>query len=148
MVGDCQGVDSTVPQNAGGHAGSTSRSSNSALWPSDAADGPGRALEGTVVKRLSDREVQDYEAVRAAIRETAKMENGEARLAVIDLLYWKQYWKTIDGAAYEVGYSTDRAKEIHGEFIRLVGFCLGYLPREKVRKRRNVTPQSQNPVLK
>jgi len=116
--------------------------------PQTPQNGAGRALEGAVVKRLSDREVQDYEAVRAAIRETAKMENGEARLAIIDLLYWKRYWKTIDGAAYEVGYSTDRAEDFHGEFIRLVGFYMGYLPREKVRRKRNVTAQSQKPVSK
>ena len=116
--------------------------------PQTPQNGPGRALEGAVVKRLSDREADDYEAVKAAIRETAKMENGEARLAIIDLLYWKRYWKTIDGAAYEVGYSTDRAEDFHGEFIRLVGFYMGYLPREKVRRKRNVTAQSQKPVSK
>lgn len=111
--------------------------------PQTPHSGPGRVLESTAIKRLSDREVADYEAVESAIRETAKMETGEIRLAIIDLLYWKRYWKTIDGAAYEVGYSKDRAADFHGEFIRLVGYYMGYLPREKVRRKRNVTSQSQ-----
>lgn len=92
---------------------------------------------------LSDRELSDCESVEAAIRETARMESGKARLMVIDLLYWKRYWKTIDGAAYEVGYSPDRVKDFHGEFIRLVAFHLGYIPREKIPRKRNVTPQGQ-----
>ena len=105
-------------------------------------------VEVAATKNLGEQEMREFEAVSAAIRETAKMATGEARLAIIDLLYWKRYWKTIDGAAYEVGYSKDRVKDFHGEFVRLVGYYMGYLPREKVRRKRNVTPNSQKTVSK
>ena len=108
--------------------------------------GTGRPVECSVVQRLSSRDAEEYEAVNAAIRETARMSNGEARLAIIDLVYWKRS-HTLAGAGMQVGYSPDRSKEVHGEFVRLVGFYLDLLPREKVRKTRNVTPKSHNPVV-
>lgn len=64
------------------------------------------------------------------------MDTGRDRLRLIELLYWQRYWKTIEGAAYEVGYSTQRAKEIHGEFIRLVAYYRRLIPRENVPKKR------------
>ena len=45
-------------------------------------------------------------------------------------------WKTIEEAAYEVGYSTQRAKKIHGEFIRLVAYHRRLIPQENVHKKR------------
>ena len=85
---------------------------------------------------MYDGDYKVYLAIKAAIDETAQMETGRARLAIIELIYWKRYWKTIEGAAYEVGYSTQRAKEIHGEFIRLVAYHRRLIPRENVHKRR------------
>ena len=49
--------------------------------------GTGRALESLAVKRLSRRETAEIEALDAAIRETARKPTGEARLAIIDLVY-------------------------------------------------------------
>lgn len=114
--------------------------------PQTRQNGAGRPIECSAVQRLSSRDAEEYEAVNAAIRETARMSNGEARLAIIDLVYWKRS-QTLAGAGMQVGYSPDRSKEVHGEFVRLVGFYLDLLPREKVRKTRNVTPKSHNPVV-
>lgn len=109
---------------------------------------PGRTTETTALQRLYDGDYKVYLAIKAAIDETAQMETGQARLKLIELIYWKRYWKTIEGAAYEVGYSKDRAKELHTEFVRLVGHYMGYIPRDKVAKRRNVTLNSQKSVRK
>jgi len=105
--------------------------------------GPGNPVAYAAIKELDEQQMKEYNAVLSAIQETARMETGEPRLMIIDLIYWRRYWKTIEGAAYEVGYSKDRAKDFHGEFVRLVAFYMGYIPREKVRKKRNVTPKSQ-----
>lgn len=96
---------------------------------------PGRALESLVVKRLSRREAAEIEAVEAAIRETARKPTGEARLAIIDLVYWRKSHR-LYGAAMEIGYSEIQAKRYSAEFIRLVAFYLGKIPRAEVRSRR------------
>ena len=97
---------------------------------------PGRTTETAALERLYDGDYKVYLAIKAAIDETAQMETGQARLKLIELIYWKRYWKTMEGAAYEVGYSTQRAKEIHGEFIRLVAYHRRLIPRENVHKKR------------
>ena len=109
---------------------------------------PGRTTETAALERLYDGDYKIYLAIAAAVKETEQMTNGRDRLRIIELIYWKRYWKTIEGAAYEVGYSKDRAKELHTEFVRLVGHYMGYIPRDKVAKRRNVTLNSQKSVRK
>lgn len=96
---------------------------------------PGRTTETAALQRLYDGDYKVYLAIKAAVEETEQMETGQARLAIIELIYWKRYWKTIEGAAYEVGYSKDRAKEMHTEFIRLVGHHMGYIPHARVAKK-------------
>ena len=85
---------------------------------------------------MYDGDYKIYLAITAAVEETEQMDTGRDRLRLIELLYWQRYWKTIEGAAYEVGYSTQRAKEIHGEFIRLVAYYRRLIPRENVPKKR------------
>ena len=90
---------------------------------------PGRTTETAALERLYDGDYQIYIAITAAVEETERMTNGLDRLRIIELSYWKRYWKTIEGAAYEVGYSKSRAEDFHGEFIRLVAYhrhCLLY----------------------
>lgn len=108
----------------------------------------GRTTETAALERLYDGDYQIYLAIAEAVKETEQMTNGRDRLRLIELIYWKRYWKTIEGAAYEVGYSKDRAKELHTEFVRLVGHYMGYIPRDKVAKKRNVTLNSQKSVRK
>lgn len=107
-----------------------------------------RTTETTALDRMGDGDYKVYRAIKAAVEETSRMETGRERLKIIELIYWKRYWKTIEGAAYEVGYSKDRAKELHTEFIRLVGYHLGYISHEKVAKKRNVTSNSQKNMRK
>ena len=97
---------------------------------------PGRTTETAALERLYDGDYKIYLAITEAVKETEQMTNGRDRLRLIELLYWQRYWKTIEGAAYEVGYSTQRAKEIHGEFIRLVAYHRRLIPRENVHKKR------------
>lgn len=103
--------------------------------PQTRQSGTGRPVECSVVQRLSSRDAKEYEAVNAAIRETARMSNGEARLAIIDLVYWKRGKVCVEEAGRRVGYSPKQAKRICVEFIRLVAFYLGEITREEVRCR-------------
>lgn len=86
----------------------------------------GRAMERAAVKRLSGRDVAEYEAVLAAISETARMDTGEVRLTIIDLVYWKQS-HTLAGAGMKVGYSYRRTRDFHQQFFYQVAENLGLL---------------------
>lgn len=109
---------------------------------------PGRTTETAALERLCDGDYKIYLAITAAVEETAQMANGRDRLRIIELLYWKRYWKTIEGAAYEVGYSRSRAEDFHGEFIRLVAYYRHLIPKEKVPRNKKTTLNSQKSVRK
>ena len=95
---------------------------------------PGRPTEMAALQRLYDGDYKVYLAIKAAIDETAQMETGRARLAIIDLLYFRRIC-SLQGASMGVGYSYGRAKEVRQEFIRLVAYYMGYLPKSEVRKK-------------
>lgn len=103
-----------------------------------AAHGVGRPVENAAVRRLSEHDEREYRAVRAAVRETSALPNGNARLTIIDLVYWKRV-NTLRGAAKAVGYSYRWAKELHREFICLVA--------EYLDLKEKTVPQSQKDGL-
>lgn len=105
--------------------------------PTVPSGGEGRPVEGVAVKRLSGRDMAEYEAVRAAIRDTAKLPNGEMRLRIIEMVYWKRS-HTLWGAGREVGYSYRHTQRIHERFAYLVAENLGL--KEKM------ASKSQKPV--
>lgn len=88
-----------------------------------------RGTENIATRELPRTKQQEYDAVRQAIELTHRMPNGKFRLCIIDLVYWKRT-HTVEGAAIKVGYSTDRGKQIHGEFVRLVAKCYGLMDYE------------------
>ena len=75
----------------------------------------------SMVKRYPDN-VNDDErkAVDAAIEATRQLQNGDVRLTVIDLMYFKGTHQ-MEGAAQMVHYSYDRVKTWHADFIWEVG---------------------------
>ncbi len=68
---------------------------------------------------------------RCAIAAAASLSTGESRLKMIDLVYWA-HTRTLIGAADEIGYSKDRVKEFHGDFIRMVGFYAGFITKQEL----------------
>ena len=106
--------------------------------PVTAAHGVGRPVERAAVHRMTAQDEREHRALRAAIRETAALPNGDARLAIIDLVYWKRV-NTLRGAAKAVGYSYRWARELHREFICLVA--------EKLDLKEKNGPQSQKDAL-
>lgn len=89
-----------------------------------------RSTEMIAVRELPFVKQREYEAVRRAIECTKNMKNGDIRIRLVDLVYWKKS-HTVEGAAMRVGYSVDRGKQIHGEFVRLVAKFYGFMDTEK-----------------
>ena len=98
---------------------------------------------GLSLRELPKTKQKEYDAVSRAIEITKRMPNGIQRLQIIDLVYWKRT-HTVEGAAMKVGYSVDRGKQLHGEFVRLVAKCYGFLEWENTE---NITRKSQKNVL-
>lgn len=78
------------------------------------------------IRQLPIQEQREYESVNAAVWVTRQYPNGTQRLEIIRLVYWKRS-HTVDGAGEMVGYKERQAREIHGEFIKLVASYLGLL---------------------
>lgn len=74
------------------------------------------ALKG---KTLSGISMKENEAVRFAVEQTEALPNGAERLAVIDMVFWKQT-HTLAGAAMQVPCSYDTAQQYHADFIKAV----------------------------
>lgn len=90
------------------------------------SSGVSRKTEDIAVRQLPYTKQREYEAVRRAIETTKTMQNGLQRLRIIELVYWKRS-HTVEGAAMRVGYSVDRGKQLHGDFIRLVAKNYGLM---------------------
>lgn len=88
--------------------------------------GVSRGTEDIAIRELPATKQREYEAVKRAVETTLQLPNGSQRVKIIDLVYWKRS-HTVEGAAMRVGYSTDRGKQIHGEFVRLVARNYGLM---------------------
>lgn len=81
------------------------------------------ALKG---KALSGIAMKENEAVRAAVEQTEALPNGAERLAVIDMVFWKQT-HTLAGAALTIPCGERTARRWHTEFIKTVAKNYGLL---------------------
>ena len=88
-----------------------------------------RGTEDIAIRELPYTRQREYEAVKRAIDATWRLYNGRERLKIIELVYWKKS-HTLDGAALAVGYGYDRARQLHGEFVRLVAANYGLMDNE------------------
>ncbi len=88
--------------------------------------GANRSTEVVALRELSPVKQQEYEAVRKALESTAKLKNGAARLKLIELVFFKKT-HTLNGAAMEIHYSYNSAKEFHADFIKAVAVFYGLL---------------------
>lgn len=105
---------------------------------SGGSGGTGDPTAQTALRQLPPQEQREYEAVEAAIRETGQMSDGETRITIIDLVFWRQS-HTLEGAAQRthVSYRTSRRKQ--NDFVRLVA--------EKMGLTEKLAPKSQKDVV-
>lgn len=92
-----------------------------------------RGTENIATMELPRTKQKEYDAVTNAIEVTGKMPNGKQVLRIIELVYWKRT-HTVEGAAMKSGYSVDRGKQLHGDFIRLVAKNYGLMEYESNEK--------------
>lgn len=78
------------------------------------------------LRELPEINRRELEAVRQAIEETRTLPNGEERLEMVRLVFWKKM-HTLEGAAIKCYISYPTAKRWHKEFILLVGENFGLL---------------------
>lgn len=83
-----------------------------------------RCTEAVALRQLPPARQREYDAVTKAIELTKRRQNGEIRLALIDMVYWKGT-TNIAGAALRLFVDERTAKRYHGDFVRLVGFSYG-----------------------
>lgn len=77
-------------------------------------------------KYIQGKALDERMAVQRAIDQTMKMDNGQDRLRVVDLVFFKQT-HTLEGAALMVPCSYDTAQKYHAQFIKLVAKNYGLL---------------------
>lgn len=78
------------------------------------------------LRELPEAKRRQLEAVRQAITTVRASKNGDAKLKVIDLYYWKKSHK-LYGAALEVGLSVHAVTNWNTEFLDLVAKNYGLI---------------------
>ena len=86
----------------------------------------GRPTEQLAIAQLPPTDQKEYEAVRAALRETLGLSNGKLRIRLIQMVFWKRT-HTVQGAALRLYISEKTAKRWHRSFILLVAKKAGLL---------------------
>ncbi|MBQ9165659.1 MAG: hypothetical protein IJX71_01830 [Oscillospiraceae bacterium] len=76
------------------------------------------------LRQLPRQEQREFEAVEAAVRETVRLSDGETRLTIIELVFWRQS-HTLEGAAQKTHMSYRSAQRRQNAFIRLVAEKMG-----------------------
>lgn len=73
---------------------------------------------------LYGTELREVEAVRRAIERVQDMPDGNVRLSLVDLVFWRRT-HTIQGAAMALHISERTANRMHSHFIRTVAAEFG-----------------------
>lgn len=83
-------------------------------------------VETIVIRALSSGTADEYLAVKAAVDHTLGMEDGSARLKLIEMIFWRRT-HTLEGAAHATYVSPRTARRRVAEFIRCVARYRGLL---------------------
>lgn len=78
------------------------------------------------IRQLPSQEQREFEAVNAAVWVTERYPNGQQRMEIIRLMYWAKQRYSVGGAGEKVGYGYTQARQIHREFLALVGDFMGF----------------------
>ena len=89
-------------------------------------NGVSRTTENIALRELSPMKQIEYDAVTKAIEATKRMPNGDKRLEMISLMYWKGKRLYIKDVIQTVGVAEATGRRWHARFIKLVGKNAGY----------------------
>ena len=95
---------------------------------SGGSGGPSDPVATAALRQLPRQEQRELEAVEAAIQETAMLPDGEIRLSIVELVFWRQS-HTLQGAANQVHLSYRSAQRRQNAFIWVVAEKLGLTER-------------------
>lgn len=87
----------------------------------------GRTVEQIVLRTLQQDDQKAYDAVTKAIDATASKPGGKEKIAMIRYLYWGRNRHKLKDAAIHCHISVPTAKRWHGDFVRMVGLCYGFM---------------------
>ena len=88
--------------------------------------GASRSTEETATRELPKGQQRELDAVRYSIETTNRYRNGDLRIKMIDLVYWRNT-HTLTGAAMALHVSIDTARHWHSDFVELVDAYLRIL---------------------
>ena len=94
---------------------------------SGAPEGKGgvvRTAEMTALRQLPPARQREYDAVTRAVELTKRRQNGEERIKLINMVFWKGT-HNLTGAALALFISETTAKRYSQDFLTLVGYCYG-----------------------
>lgn len=76
-----------------------------------------KPTEATALRELTQTKQREYEAVTKALNAANQLPDGEERLRMVDLIFWRQS-HTLEGVALDLHYSWRTVAQWHREFIR------------------------------
>lgn len=85
-----------------------------------------RQTESLAIKELPAEQQHAHDAVAKALEITRQMPEGEIRLEIIKRVIWEKRC-TVAGASYQLHVGEATGWRYHGDFIRLVGRCYGFM---------------------
>lgn len=115
-------------------------------------NGVSRGTEGIALRELSKPRQAELDAVKKAVAETERLQTGNDRMRLVQLVFWKQS-HTLQGAAMMVNISYDTAVHYHGYFIMLVAYYKDLVTHEELvewrqkKTRKKSALKSQNNML-
>lgn len=80
----------------------------------------------TALKEMPPRVQKEFDAVHKAVKDTLCSPNGQHKIRLISLVFWKRS-HTLAGAAMQIPCGIQTAKKWHGEFIKRVAQNLDLL---------------------
>ena len=90
-----------------------------------------RSTENVALRQLPPAKQAEYDAVHKAVEETKHRRSGDERMALINMVFWKES-HTLEGAAMALYISYRTARRYHKDFICLVGLYRGLCDYEDV----------------
>ena len=85
-----------------------------------------RLTENTAIQVMQKNSMREYYAVREAVEQTRALSDGEERIKLIELVFWKSTHSLV-GASMECNVCERTGREWHRQFIRLVASKYGVL---------------------
>lgn len=94
--------------------------------------GASRAVENIAIRELPKAEQRDFEAVQKAIDGTQRLDTGDDRMKLVQMVFWKR--QKLRDAAYKCHISYDTARNYQWEFITNVAYYKDLLTYDELKK--------------